>query len=249
MKFSRRNLGIALGAAAMGGSFVALRWAANSFGPPFAFTEIGGLDGFRRLDAGPQSRGFDPFIGIGASGQAVPPLDPEDLCGTLFNWSRYRSGTVPVASFSDYFCPYCRVLTEELTGIEAAGSISVTWHELPLLGEPSLNAARAAMAADLQGAYPAFHRRLMRAAFTPNRAYVTELARSADLDLDRFLADLDGSEVDRRIRRSLALAELLGLVGTPALIVGRTLVIGAIRTAELKRLISVEAGVEPHPCL
>lgn len=218
------------------------RWA----GPGLDFEPLDDPPGFRRMTAGQISRGAgNPLIGIGESAPRPPHLPDAALCGALF--ADRRPGTLPVASFSDYFCPYCRVLTEELAKRETQGRITVTWHELPLLSPLSEPAARAALAASLQGAYPAFHARLMRSRVAAEPAYLRTLADSAGLDGDRLIADMEGAEVSERLRTARQLADRFRLYGTPALVVGRTLVLGSITPRLLDRLIELEAGL-PAVC-
>jgi hypothetical protein len=121
------------------------------------------------------------------------------------------------------------------------------WHELPLLGDASEAAARAALAADLQGAYPAFQARLLRATFQPTDAYLADLGVSLGLDVPRLLADA------RRGRRPPP-RHLCPRGGdawhraTPALVVGRTLVSGAISDDRLDALIALERAEGSPPC-
>ena len=208
----------------------------------FDFAPMPGLPGFRRIDGGSASGLGDPFAGLAVPG-AVPEAPPRpyavsEVCAPLFGGAE-GSGRVPVASFSDYYCPYCRVLTRHLAARDGA-DIAVRWHELPLLGAGSEAAARAALAADLQGGYAAFHERMMRASFQPTRAYLRGLAESLDLDPEAFLADIPGPAVDRRLDEARRLAATFGIAATPALVVGRTLVIGAIPEARLDALIEIE---------
>lgn len=212
----------------------------------FDFAPMPGLPQFRRIDAGAVSGLADPFAGLTLPGDVGParpePFAASEVCAPLFGAS--SPGLVPVASFSDYYCPYCRALTERLAARDGA-DITVRWHELPILGPASEAAARAALAADLQGAYPAFHARMMRAAFQPTRAYLVQLAEGLGLDSGRFLADMEGPAVARRLTETRRLAETFGISATPALVVGRTLVLGAISEARLDALIGIESAEAP----
>jgi 2-hydroxychromene-2-carboxylate isomerase len=216
----------------------------------FAFADIPGLPGFRRLDEGTVSAPLrDPFAGLRAPGDPSPPapLPATELCAALFGPAPMPPGTVPVASFSDYYCPYCRDLTVRLAARQDP-ALRIVWHELPLLGEASDAAARAALAADLQGAYPAFQARLLRARFQPTDAYVAEVGRSLNLDVPRLLADARSEDVARRVDTSARAAATLGIGATPALVVGRTLVMGAITDDRLDALIELERAAGPLPC-
>jgi predicted DsbA family dithiol-disulfide isomerase len=240
---------ILAGAALLAAPLLALRALAPRE-PEFAFDDIPGLPGFRRLDGGGVSTPLsDPFAGLRAPGEPPPPspLAPEDLCGALFGAASLAPGAVPVASFSDYYCPYCRDLTVRLAA-RAGPDLRVTWHELPLLGDASEAAARAALAADLQGAYPEFQARLLRAAFQPTEAYLTDLGNSLGIDPLRLIADARGEEVARRLAASARAAATLGIAATPALVVGRTLVSGAISDARLHALLARERSDGPPPC-
>ncbi|MEM6634301.1 MAG: DsbA family protein [Pseudomonadota bacterium] len=210
----------------------------------FEFEPLAEPAGFRRLTAGPTTAAFDPFIGLEADEpKPIQPavIAPADVRMHLFGSETAPADVVPVASFSDYHCPYCRVLTEDLVAISDAGEkIAVTWHELPLLGPMSLAAARAALAADRQGAYAAFHRRLMRSSFQPDPAFIEALAASIGLAPDRMLSDMHDADIDRQLSLSAGLAGTLGIFATPALVVGRTVVIGAIGPDRLRALIELE---------
>lgn len=244
---TRRRDVIAIGLL-LAAPLVAVRACSGAGQGDFRFKPLRTPPGFRRLDGGDASAAaVDPLIGLGTRGPVLPPLPPADLCPVLFGDDPLPPGVVPVASFSDYYCPFCRVLTQRLAARDGQG-IRVAWHELPLLGTASGIAARAALAADLQGAYAAFHARLMRAAFQPTEAYLRALSDGLGLDTARFLSDMDGPGVARRLEDSGRAAALLRIGATPALVVGRTLVSGLISEARLDALVEIERAEGPPPC-
>lgn len=243
-RFRRRAL---LAGAVAAGAGVWWGWPAVAplFVGEFDFEPLDDPAGFRRLAGGDVSGGFDPFVGIGESDAAASSATTAgvraDICGGLFG-GRPPAGVVPVASFSDYNCPFCKVLTKKLAAMEAGsgGAVRVTWHEWPLLGDASVAAARAALAADMQGAYAAFHERLMRSRFIASPEYLEKLAGDLGIDPVRFVADAAGSDVAHRLETSAALAAAFGFRGTPALVVGRTVLVGATSDAVLAKLIGRE---------
>lgn len=248
-------LGLALGGGYLiaGRALPSLPW----FAEDFAFEDIDRPAGFRRIRGGETSGGgFDPFAGIGGTGGAETSPSAvsavrRDICAALFEGWTPGSGTVPIASFSDYNCPICRVTTRRIARAAPVrdGTARVTWHELPILGETSVLAAKAALAADNQGAYAAFQDRLLRSAFQPTDGYVDALASDLGLDRDRLARDMGSPDVEARIDRSLALRDLFGFRGTPAILVGRTVVEGDIGEATLSRLIELELeGGAPPAC-
>jgi protein-disulfide isomerase len=212
----------------------------------FEFEPLADPPGFRRIAGGATSGGLDPFAGLSTpEPERGPRIDPDalraDLCRAVFG-AAPAEGVVPVASFSDYYCPFCRVLTRRLAAIEAGsgGTVRIAWHEWPLLGETSEVAAKAALAAKRQDAYVAFHEALMRGAFVATPAFLSNLAERLGIDPERMLADMESPETARAIAESRALARLFSFPGTPALIVGRTVVAGEIDDATLRALIDRE---------
>ncbi|PWJ15830.1 DsbA family protein [Jannaschia seohaensis] len=247
----RRGALLAIAAAAVGAWWAWPRIAPHFVGV-FDFEPLDDPPGFRRIAAGETSGIAQPFIGLEAPGAADSPLPPAELranlCGSLFGGPS-PAGAVPIAAFSDYNCPFCRVLTERLSDLQARSEsgVRVTWHEWPRLGTASVAAARAALAADMQGAYAAFHRRLMRSRFVPTPEYLQALAREIGVDGDRLRADMESDAVSQRLRITSALARLFGFVGTPALVVGRTVVVGAVSEPVLAALLDQERREGPPP--
>lgn len=255
MSGSRR--GLLLAGLALAGGYAALRHgvpALQSRLTDLEFTDLDQPDGFRRISGGETSAGaFDPFVGLDGRPESLPnpaaAKVEDDLCAALFaGWSG-EAGVVPIASFSDYNCAICRITTRRLSGLREVteGTAQVTWHELPILGETSLLAARAALAADRQGAYAAFHDRLLRSPFQSTPEYLDMVATDLDLDRDRLAVDMQGEAVSARIARGLALRDLFGFPGTPAIVVGRTVVEGDVDERTLLRLIEVERATGPPP--
>ncbi len=246
---SRRNL--VIGALTLGA--VAGGWQLWANRPrEFEFLPIEGLPGWRLLEFGGVSGptagvAGAAFLGLGDGEAPAEPLPASRLCATLF---KPKEGKVPVASFSDFYCPYCRTqiprLAERARLLDA--SIAINWHELPLLGPTSELSARAAVAADLQGGYPEFQARLFASSFRPTTIYLAEAASAAGLGPGQILLDMEGQVVASRLGRSRAAARTLGIYGTPALVVGRTLVMGKISDGDLDRLIAIEAAAGPVPC-
>jgi len=244
----RRTVLLALAAAGVGAWWAWPRLASLFVGD-FDFEPLESPPGFRRIAAGRTSGMPSPFIGLEVPGErGAPPAAPTDLCRALFG-APPAPGVVPIAAFSDYNCPFCRVLTESLAELESrsAGDVRIMWHELPLLGPTSVSAARAALAADMQGGYAAFHERLMRARFVPTTEFLEVLARDIGLDPARLLKDMEGDAVSDRLRDTEAVARVFGFIGTPALVIGRTVVVGAVSDAVIAALVEQERRDGPPP--
>lgn len=219
----------------------------------FAFEPYEHIKGFRRFSAGQVSGGTEVLVGLNGNGKQLSSRAGQavhaDICTALFGPEPVPAGVVPVASFSDYNCPYCRVLSDILLSIEEQFNtrIRVTWHEWPTLGRSSKRMAQAALAARRQGAYQDFHRSLMRSRFVPTIDYLRELAKHKGIEPSLMLADMKSPEIAWEIARSTALAQTFGFRGTPALVVGRTAVVGAVSRPALQALIELERKAGPVP--
>lgn len=225
------------------------------------FRQLSSPPGFQELVLGDRSADRSPVLApfpTARSRQSQENSDrsaSQNICSSLYQDRMSpaigdKGADAVLVEFFDYRCPYCRTLMEIIDQVRKKTRIRVIYKEWPILGTSSLLAARAALAAHNQGKYREFHTRLMQSRFIPTPAYIEDLARQFGMDLERLLHDMKAEETKRTLRRSSALAKSLNLVGTPALVVGRTIVRGAISRARLERLIEVEASTKHlNPCL
>jgi len=137
-------------------------------------------------------------------------------------------GDLLLIEFSDYRCPPCRSSTPHLmTLLREDRRLRVLFLPLPLFGQESELAARAAFAAHLQARFLPMHEWLMNAPVIDRRTLLAQLP-SVGLDTDRFLADLDDPRLPEMVERTQALARQLGIEGPPAFIVGDLPIRGGI---------------------
>jgi protein-disulfide isomerase len=148
-------------------------------------------------------------------------------------------GDVTVVEFFDYNCPYCRRASEQvMQAIGRDDNIRVVFREWPILGEGSVVASRAALAARAQGKYLPFHEALMQARGRMDEDAVMKIAAKTGLDMDRLRADMQSPEVEDHIATSLKLAEGLGFTGTPSFVVGEALAPGLISADQILEMVA-----------
>ena len=150
-------------------------------------------------------------------------------------------GNVTVVEFVDYQCGYCkrvRPVVEEL--LRGDGNIRIVFKELPILGAPSVIAARAALAAWKQshGGYNKFHFALMATKGKLSEDRIMAVAAKSGLDVERLRRDMAAPEIDEALQKNFRLAEDLGIRGTPAFVIGKRLVPGAIDLKAFQKLIA-----------
>ncbi len=147
-------------------------------------------------------------------------------------------GDVTIVEFFDYNCPYCRRVKPTVEGlIEADAGIRIVYREWPILGDGSVFAARAALASREQGLYEEFHWALMGMEGRAEERSVLMIAQEVGLDVEQLRLDMEAPEIEEHIETSMRLAELLGVTGTPAFIIGDNLIPGAVELEILQQAV------------
>lgn len=159
-------------------------------------------------------------------------------------------GDVTLVEFFDYNCPYCRVAAPVMTELTKADpNLRVVYKEFPILGPVSEIAARAALAAERQGRYQAFHDGLMQQEGNLTEDRVFEVAAQVGLDLPKLTRDMADAATDRALQETHALALSLGINGTPGFVIGDQIIPGAVERKTLEDLIAQQRAkpADPEP--
>ena len=147
-------------------------------------------------------------------------------------------GDVTVVEFFDYNCPYCRRAGGEVEKLlEADSNVRVVYREWPILGEGSVFAARAALAARAQDKYGEMHEALMGARGRLDEASVMQIAAEIGLDVEKLRADMDAPEVQAHIDTTMQLAQSLGFSGTPSFVIGDARAPGLIDAEQMQQIV------------
>ena len=148
------------------------------------------------------------------------------------------SGNITLVEFFDYNCPYCKMMAPLITQAEAADpQLRIVYKEFPILGPGSVFAAKAALAANRQGKYEAFHRALYQVRGHVGEATVLEVAKSIGLDVGRMKVDLQDKAIERLLEKNGQLGQVLHITGTPGFVVGDQVTTGAMDMTALQSLI------------
>ena len=89
-----------------------------------------------------------------------------------------------------------------------------------------------------QGKHQPLHNALMEYSGRLDRDKILDIAQSVGLDRAQLEKDMEDPKLKEIIERNLALATALGVRGTPAFVIGKQFVPGAIDAAALKQLIA-----------
>lgn len=150
-----------------------------------------------------------------------------------------------LVEFFDYRCPYCKQMDQPLKALLGADpDLRIVRKDLPVLGPASVVAARAALASRAQNKYPAFHDAMMGFRGSLDEAAIFRIAGEVGLDVARLRRDMEAPEIGQSLQKVANLAQALQINGTPAFVIGDTLVPGAVDLATMRSLIA-EARAKP----
>jgi protein-disulfide isomerase len=152
-----------------------------------------------------------------------------------------RKPDVIVVEYFDYNCPYCKKIVPTLQALLAQDpKIAVLYKEWPILGDVSVYAASAALAARWQGKYLVAHDALISGPRLAQNDQVDGILQGAGVNMDTLRKDrtLHAKEIAALLARNDEEAHALTLEGTPGLVVGRQLLPGIADLSTLKQLVA-----------
>lgn len=157
-------------------------------------------------------------------------------------------GDVTVIEFFDYNCPYCKKAFHEVAElVEKDKQVKLIMKEFPILSKGSEEAAKVALAAKMQGKYWEFHRAMQETQGQTNEASALRVAEKLGLDMARLRKDMASPDVKKEIDDTRALAQKLGIQGTPHFLVGDRVIPGAPENL-LEQMQKTVADVRKEGC-
>lgn len=140
--------------------------------------------------------------------------------------------------FSDFQCPFCGRAQDTLKAFMAKHGTEVTmvYKHLPLtqLHPEAVAAGRAAWAAHQQGKFWEYHDLLFAGQKDLGDKFYDQTAKALKLDLKRFKRDRTSDASLDALKKDVALADQLGLQGTPYFLLNHEPVSGAVPLAEFE---------------
>lgn len=158
-------------------------------------------------------------------------------------------GDVTLVEFFDYNCPHCQRMTPEVAAlIEADPELRLVLKQWPVLGGESVEAAEVAVAVSRAApdSFYEFHTALMSESGRVDGERAMEIAEEMDLDIAAIEEGRGAPEVAETLQESLELGGALGLRGTPAYVIGDSVLAGAVGQRALEESVSElrETGCE-----
>ncbi len=137
------------------------------------------------------------------------------------------NGAITVVEFFDYKCGYCKLAAPEVIAlIQQNPDVRFVFKDFVIFGHDSEVAARTVLGSKDQGRSIELHKRLM-AEKSLDEAAVTRIAQEVGIDLAKARAVGGSAATSQHLADTHALATALAIEGTPAFLVGDTMIAGA----------------------
>lgn len=152
-------------------------------------------------------------------------------------------GSITLVKFNDYACPHCRNAERDIERLIAGNpDLRVLVREFPILGPGSLSRARLAMAIHALGGQDAYEEIKLDlfASGDVDDGTIDQIAGFAGLDPDAVRDRMQDPLFNASFDRSMEIARALNISGTPAFIVGTSVIRGRIPLADLRATIARE---------
>lgn len=158
---------------------------------------------------------------------------------------------VTIIEFADFQCPFCASARNSLDQVlrEYPHKVRLVFRNFPLdFHADSMLAHRAALAAGEQGKFWEMHDLIFSRQRAMKRDDLFSMARSLDLDMDRFATDLQSEKVQRQISADREEGKRRAVDGTPTFYVDGQPLVGAATAARFEEMITralVAKGIQP----
>lgn len=150
-------------------------------------------------------------------------------------------GDVTIVEYFDYQCPYCRKLEPDLrAAVGDDGKVKLVFKDWPILGPASVYTARLVLATRYQGKFVEAHDALIRLDVKLTEAGARDRLAEAGIDVDRAIRDLQANQdaIVATLKRTDDQATAFGFSGTPAFIIGKFRVPGALTKEQFGQAIA-----------
>ena len=145
---------------------------------------------------------------------------------------------VTIIEFFDYNCGYCKKSLDAITELLRSNyDLKVSFRDYPILSPSSRTAAKAALAAKLQGKYFALHSALMSMQGNLNDEKIYNAASNLKIDLKKLKKDMQKINIEEILLENEDLARKLNIRGTPTFIINGKIYAGALELSKLKTII------------
>lgn len=149
------------------------------------------------------------------------------------SWKGAAKPDVTLVEFYDYACPYCKASNPAIERLLSEDKgLRVVYRELPILGQPSVDAARVSLAASKAGRFAQFHDAMWEAG-RPAPDTIAAASQAAGVPT----TPVDSPDIEAELKKNFELAGALGATGTPLFVIGNRVINSAVSYEELKKAV------------
>ena len=146
---------------------------------------------------------------------------------------------ITIVEFFDYGCGYCKRVFPTLKRISKKNKdVRVILKEYPILGKLSWQAAQAALIAKEHGKYLEFHETILTSRKRLSQSLINKTLKKLGINPSELQNKSNDKEFTKYLNEVNALGQLVGVSGTPALIIGDTLYPGALPYKQINEIVS-----------
>lgn len=141
-----------------------------------------------------------------------------------------KDAKITIFAFQDFECPFSQRASKTLRPLlnQYAGEVRLVFKHRPLtFHQHAAAAAKAALAAHMQGRFWEYHDLLFENSRKLGEDIFQQLAKKLDLDIDRFNTDRNSKQIEERLNADIAEANKHGFRGTPTFVINGVVVKGA----------------------
>lgn len=181
----------------------------------------------------------------------IPVSSASDLAGS---GNILGSATAPtkLVEFSDFQCPFCRRFQSTMEQFQSRHpkDVAVVYRQFPLrIHAFARDAAVASECAATEKEFPAFANLLFAKQDSLGLlSWATFAVRAGIQDTARFHECLTSARVAAQVDTDIAVGTRLGITGTPAIVIGKEMIIGAVPLDTLETLVAqLQHGASSAP--
>ncbi|MEO8593789.1 MAG: thioredoxin domain-containing protein [Candidatus Solibacter sp.] len=153
------------------------------------------------------------------------------------------SAKVTLVEFSDFQCPYCSKAVLQIAATLKAypNDVRLIFKQYPLDSHPQATiSAQASLAAHAQGKFWPLHDLMFANRTKLSRENIMRWAKDIDLDLTRFMNDMESAETKKTVSRDQADGDKAGVEGTPTVFINGQRYNGDLAPEAIKSVIDAE---------
>ena len=148
---------------------------------------------------------------------------------------------IQIFEFVDYNCGYCLKFHNEVSSvISQESSLKLVIIQMPILGKMSDELSKLALASSLQGKFNEVHNYLYSSKRKSSMEDILADLFIMNIDITQLKKDIESEAVQKLSSQHEKIVNDFKFVGTPAIIIGNTIIPGFIKADEISEILKKE---------